>query len=679
MNIKYRSEIDGLRALAVIPVIFFHAGINFFSGGFVGVDVFFVISGYLITTIIIRELNNNTFSIKSFYERRARRIFPALIFIILISSIISFIFLTRSELVSYFKSVIATLLFFSNLYFYKTSPYFRSESDLEPLLHTWSLSIEEQFYIMFPITLLLFYKFFKRYIFLMLIFGFVASLFICQFLALKTGGTLNFYFTFSRAWELALGAICAYIIIYKNLSYSVLIKNLLSTVGVILILFSVFSFSRQTVFPSFYTLVPTIGTSLIILFADRHTFINKILSIKFLVGIGLISYSLYLWHQPLLAFGRIFFDDLSIVQKLILIFLSVLMSIFSYFFVEKIFRNKKKINSNFFFKIIFITSIFLVLFSHISYNFFSSKNSTEAFLAKLLVNKDAVYATKMDQRQFQKSRIIYENLEPKVLIIGSSRIMQISNDNFNQQTLNLGVNGASIEDHIAITLMALEKFNVDTILLGADPWLFNHFANQVRWKSISEEYQISLKNIQLKSKDYRIIQHKNYREKNFFYEIFLEKLYSFLNIRKLDLDLKVNQFDNLTKSAILRDGKRVYAKNNFEETIKPNVIEYSMKNYKFSNEYYQIYKSFIEYLTDEYNKEVVLVLSPYYLPSYKLTIQEKPFYLDLEDKFKKLSKETNIKIIGSYDASSITCDDNEFYDYMHPKDTCMKKITNSIN
>ncbi len=679
MNIKYRSEIDGLRALAVIPVIFFHAGINFFSGGFVGVDVFFVISGYLITTIIIRELNNNTFSIKSFYERRARRIFPALIFIILISSIISFIFLTRSELVSYFKSVIATLLFFSNLYFYKTSPYFRSESDLEPLLHTWSLSIEEQFYIMFPITLLLFYKFFKRYIFLMLIFGFVASLFICQFLALKTGGTLNFYFTFSRAWELALGAICAYIIIYKNLSYSVLIKNLLSTVGVILILFSVFSFSRQTVFPSFYTLVPTIGTSLIILFADRHTFINKILSIKFLVGIGLISYSLYLWHQPLLAFGRIFFDDLSIVQKLILIFLSVLMSIFSYFFVEKIFRNKKKINSNFFFKIIFITSIFLVLFSHISYNFFSSKNSTEALLAKLLVNKDAVYATKMDQRQFQKSRIIYENLEPKVLIIGSSRIMQISNDNFNQQTLNLGVNGASIEDHIAITLMALEKFNVDTILLGADPWLFNHFANQVRWKSISEEYQISLKNIQLKSKDYRIIQHKNYREKNFFYEIFLEKLYSFLNIRKLDLDLKVNQFDNLTKSAILRDGKRVYAKNNFEETIKPNVIEYSMKNYKFSNEYYQIYKSFIEYLTDEYNKEVVLVLSPYYLPSYKLTIQEKPFYLDLEDKFKKLSKETNIKIIGSYDASSITCDDNEFYDYMHPKDTCMKKITNSIN
>ncbi len=677
--IKYRSEIDGLRALAVIPVIFFHAGFSFLSGGFVGVDVFFVISGYLITSIIIKELNNNKFSIKRFYERRARRILPALIFVILISSIISFIFLTKSELGSYFKSVIATLLFFSNFYFYKTTPYFQSESDLEPLIHTWSLSIEEQFYIIFPITLLLFHKFFKRYIFLMFIFGFFASLFICQFLALKTGGTLNFYFTFSRAWELALGAICAYIIIYKNLSYSALIKNLLSIIGIILIMFSIFFFSRQTVFPSFYTLVPTIGTSLIILFASRETFVNKILSIKFLVSIGLISYSLYLWHQPLLAFGRIFFDDLSIIQKLTLIFSSVLMSIFSYFFIEKIFRNGNKIDFKFFFKTIFITSIFLILFSYINYNFFSSKNSTEALLAKLLVNKNAVYSTKMDERQFIKNRIIYENLKPKVLVIGSSRIMQISNDNFNQQTLNLGVSGASVEDHITITLMALEKFEVDTILLAADPWLFNDFANQLRWKSISEEYKVSLKNIQLKSKDYEIIQNKNYRKKYLFYELFLEKLYSFLNIRKLDLEFKKSQINNLTKPVILRDGKRVNASKEIEEKIKASVIEYSMYQYKFSDEYYEIYKSFIEHLTNVHNKEVILVLSPYYLPSYKLTVQEKPFYLDLESKFKKLSKETNIKIIGSYDASSVPCDDNEFIDGMHPKDSCMKKITNSIN
>ena len=679
LNTEYRAEIDGLRALAVLPVISFHAGFDIFSGGFVGVDIFFVISGYLITTIIIKDLDNNTFSFKKFYERRARRIFPALIFVILISSIISFIFLTRSELASYFKSVVATLLFFSNLYFYKTTPYFRSESDLEPLLHTWSLSIEEQFYIIFPITLLLFYKFFKRYIFLMLIFGFAASLFICQFLALKTGGTLNFYFTFSRVWELALGAICAYMIIYKNLSFSILIKNLFSIAGIVLIVFSIFFFNRQTVFPSFYTLVPTIGSALIILFASKETLVNKILSIKFFVSIGLISYSLYLWHQPLLAFGRIFFDDLSIIHKLILIFLAVLMSIFSYFFIETTFRDKNKIDFKIFFRAGYISTIFLLVFSYISYNFFSFKNSTEALLAKLLVNNNAVYATKMDERLFVKNRIIYENLKPKVLIIGSSRIMQLSNDDFNKQILNLGVSGASIEDHIAITLMALEKFNVDTILLASDPWLFNKYHNQLRWKSISEEYKISLKSIQFKSKDYNIIENKNYREIYLFHERFLEKLYSFSNIRKLDIEFKTNQINNLTKQVILRDGKRVYANNNTEEKIKAEVIEYSMNKYQFSDEYYEIYKSFIEHLTEVHNKEVVLVLTPYHLPSYKITIQEKPFYLDLEAKFKKLSKEKNIKIIGSYEASSIPCDENEFYDHMHPKNTCMKKIINSIN
>ena len=169
MNFKYRSEIDGLRAIAVIPVVLFHAGFGLFDGGFVGVDVFFVISGYLITTIILKELGNNTFSLKNFYERRARRILPALIFVILITSILSFTFLTKSELAGYFKSVNATLFFYSNFYFWKTTPYFNSEADLEPLLHTWSLSIEEQFYLLFPITLIFLFSFFRKYIFLFFI------------------------------------------------------------------------------------------------------------------------------------------------------------------------------------------------------------------------------------------------------------------------------------------------------------------------------------------------------------------------------------------------------------------------------------------------------------------------------------------------------------------------------
>ena len=677
MNFQYRSEIDGLRALAVIPVIFFHAGFIFFSGGFVGVDVFFVISGYLITTIIIKELDNNKFSLKDFYVRRARRILPALIFVILITSFVSFIFLTHSELNSYFRSVIATLLFLSNLYFYKTTPYFSSESDLEPLLHTWSLSVEEQFYIIFPVVLLFFTKFFKKYIFLFFIFVLISSLLICQFLALKTGGTLNFYFTLSRAWELALGAICAYIIIYKNLTFSILLKNLLSIIGIIAILFSIFYFNRQTLYPSLYTLLPAIGTALIILFANKGTYVQKILSIKLFVCAGLISYSLYLWHQPILAFGRAFFDDFSITLKIILLLSSLLLSIFSYHFIEKIFRDKNKVNLKIFLTTGLIITILLISFSYLNVNFFS-KNSTEALLAKLLVKKGAVYSTRMDERQFIKNRIIYENLNPKVLVIGSSRIMQVSNENFNQQVLNLGVSGASIEDHIAITQMALEKFDVDTILLGADPWLFNRYDYSSRWKSISNEYKLSLKNIRSNIKGNNIIKNVNY-EDSFFYEKFLERFYNFLNIRKLGLEIKTTQIDNLTKDVISRDGKRVYGKREIQKKLKPKLLEYSMGIYEFSDENYAVYKSFIKHLVNVHKKDVILVLSPYYLPSYELTIPAKPFYLKAENKFRELSKETNVKIIGSYDASLTVCDNNEFHDSMHPKDSCMAKIIDMIN
>jgi peptidoglycan/LPS O-acetylase OafA/YrhL len=680
MNFKYRSEIDGLRAIAVIPVVLFHAGFGLFDGGFVGVDVFFVISGYLITTIILKELGNNAFSLKNFYERRARRILPALIFVILITSILSFIFLTKSELASYFKSVNATLFFYSNFYFWKATPYFNSEADLEPLLHTWSLSIEEQFYLLFPITLIFLFSFFRKYIFLFFVVGMLISLLFCQIFSLKTGGTLNFYFTFSRAWELALGAICSYLTLYKykQNNFSIAFKNFYSVTGIILILFSVFYFNRQIIYPSFYTLVPTVGTALIIMFADKDTIIKKVLSFRIFVLIGLISYSLYLWHQPLLAFGRIFFETFSIKYKLLLIFIAILLSVFSYFFIEKNFRNKNIIKSNFFLKLCLISVFLIFIFSQSNINFFLKKNNTEAMLAKLLVNNEGIYSTKMDDRQFIKNRIIYETIDPKILVIGSSRIMKISNENFNEQILNLSVSGASIEDQITIIEMAIEKFNPDQILLGADPWLFNKNNNQTRWKSIQKEYQFAIRNINSMNKKEKILPSTDVEKNYFFYEHFLDKFYNFLNIRKLEIELGENSNDNLTKDIILKDGSRVYRKQEVKTKIKPTVVDYSMEKYVFSNDYYNIYKTFIEYLQKTHNKEVILVLSPYYSPSYELTIKEKPFYLELEKKFKELSKETNIQIIGSYNPLLTTCSADEFFDSIHPKPSCMKKITEQI-
>ena len=676
MIIKYRSEIDGLRALAVIPVIFFHAGFNFFSGGFVGVDVFFVISGYLITTIIIKELDNNTFSIKRFYQRRARRILPALIFVILISSIISFIFLTRSELAGYFKSVIATLLFFSNFYFYKTAPYFRSESDIEPLLHTWSLSIEEQFYIIFPITLLLFHKFFKRYIFLMLAFGFVASLFICQFLALKTGGTLNFYFTFSRVWELALGAICAHILIYKNLSYSTLIKNLLSTIGIILIVFSIFFFSRQTVFPSFYTLVPTVGTSLIILFADKDTFINKILSIKFLVSIGLISYSLYLWHQPLLAFGRIFFDEFSNLIKLSLILISLILSYLTFLFIETPFRKNIIIfKKNFFIKtflIIFILNIFSLLIVDLYKP--NSIFSTESMVAKKLSRGFSAALPRLEKRNFSKFKILHNEKNPKNIIIGSSRIAFIGENLLQESSLNLSVGTATLEDQIVLTMLSISNLKPQRILLAADPWLFNKKEfppYSQRWKFLEKEYFAAKKII---NENLPLMFFKNTLKsdtKNNFVYYKINNLYNLFNFRQNKI-YDEKYFTN--RRTAFPDGTEKFVENPNE--IIDKKFSHFFDPYEESLEKKQLFEEFIFYLLE--NKiQPVFLLIPIYETSYELSLKESDSLINIEKYFLKFADKNNIRVFGSYNPKLVFCEKNEFGDAIHPKISCINKIINN--
>ena len=676
MLIKYRSEIDGLRALAILPVIFFHAGFGIFSGGFVGVDIFFVISGYLITTIIIKELNNNTFSIKRFYERRARRILPALIFVILISSIISFIFLTKSELGSYFKSVIATLLFFSNFYFYKTTPYFQSESDLEPLLHTWSLSIEEQFYIIFPITLLLFHKFFKRYIFLMLIFGFVASLFICQFLALKTGGTLNFYFTFSRAWELALGAICAHILIYKNLSYSTLIKNLLSSIGIILIMFSIFFFSRQTVFPSFYTLVPTIGTSLIILFADRETFINKILSIKFFVGIGLISYSLYLWHQPLLAFGRIYLDEFSNLSKLSLILISLILSYLTFLFIETPFRKNIIILKKYFFIKTFSTIFILNIFSLLVVDLYKTNSifSTESILAKKVSEGFSAAMPRLEKRNFSKFKILYNENNPKNIIIGSSRIAFIGSDLLQESSLNLSVGTATLEDQIALTMLSISTLKPQRILLATDPWLFNKKEfppYSLRWKFLEKEYYTAKKMINEKLP---LMFFKNAlklkTKSNFIYDR-TNILYNFVNVRQNKI-YDEKYFTN--RRIVFPDGTEKFVDKTNE--IIDKKFSHFFDPYEESPEKKKLFEEFIFFLLE--NKiQPVFLLIPIYETSYELSLKESDLLIDIEEYFLKFANKNNIRVLGSYNPKLVFCEKNEFSGLIHPKISCINKIINN--
>lgn len=333
----YRAEIDGLRAVAVIPVVLFHAGLTWFNGGYVGVDVFFVISGFLITTIILGDVKKERFSLIRFYERRIRRIIPALYFVVIVTGVFSFLFFTPFELEEFSYSLVSVVVYASNIFFWKNSGYFETQSEFNPLLHTWSLSVEEQFYIFLPLTVLFLWKFSQRILVLVLLTAFFASLFLSHWAA-ELFPSANFYLLPTRAWELLAGSLLAIHLSSKTHRST---NDFFSVVGFILIFISVITYDEHTPFPSFYALLPVIGTLLIIRYADASSAFGKLLSAKYVVKIGVISYSFYLIHQPIFAFARRF--QLGAIELPVMVGLSVVSGVLAFFtwkFVEVPFRNR---------------------------------------------------------------------------------------------------------------------------------------------------------------------------------------------------------------------------------------------------------------------------------------------------------------------------------------------------
>ena len=349
MKLTYRPEIDGLRAIAVIAVILYHTQLTIFGhqpfkGGFIGVDIFFVISGYLITSIILKELiTTGFFSFKHFYERRIRRLLPALLFVMLASLPFAWMYLMTSSFVGFSKSILYSLGFSSNFYFhYSGQEYGAVSGFLKPFLHTWSLSVEEQYYILFPIVLLFTFKYFRKYLIHTLIVGFIISLGLADW-GSRNHPSFTFYVLPTRGWELLSGSILAYLEITKgHRSKNKNLNSILPSIGFILIGHSILFFDDKMLHPSFYTLSPIIGVFLIIWFSNKNEIITKVLSSKLFVGIGLISYSLYLWHYPIFAFDRINeFSEGDVFNKIIIGFITLALSIISYYFIEKPFRNRK--------------------------------------------------------------------------------------------------------------------------------------------------------------------------------------------------------------------------------------------------------------------------------------------------------------------------------------------------
>jgi len=346
-SIKYRPDIDGLRSVAVLGVVFYHAGLGF-PGGFVGVDVFFVISGYLITSLIQKELQSECFSMVNFWARRARRILPALAAMVAAVLVCGWFLMLPADFETLGKQTLALIFFSSNIKFWMESGYFDSLASEKPLLHTWSLSVEEQFYLVIPILFGLLYKIRRSGLVVPVLGGVCLASFALSIFWVEHQREAAFYLLPARAWELGVGSLIAFCVPVSR----AWVRSGMAWLGLLGILCPFFFYSSQTSFPGLAALPPVAGAALLIWSGmgieinSETPFINRVLSVRPFVWIGLISYSLYLWHWPLFAFTKYFsMTPPSTLVNCVLLAASFLLAWLSYRFVEKPFRSRETIRS----------------------------------------------------------------------------------------------------------------------------------------------------------------------------------------------------------------------------------------------------------------------------------------------------------------------------------------------
>tara|TARA_B100000787_G_C16198423_1_gene302838 strand:+ start:1662 stop:3596 length:1935 start_codon:yes stop_codon:yes gene_type:complete len=439
---SYFKHIDGIRAIAVLSIILFHSGLNTFKGGFIGVDVFFVISGFLITGWILKKIKQKKFSLKEFFSRRIKRLMPVLFFIKVLILISAFFLMNPYQLFSLIKQLLYSNFFLSNIFLWKNSDYFSVSTFENPIIHTWSLSLEEQFYLVLPFFILVILKFFNdRILFILIIIIAIISIFIAQM-----GGNFNlskpyieenilffnqplwatYFMPFGRIWEFLLGSII--FIKFNNFNLkSKKIKKFLGNLGLILIIFPIFVFDENNLFPSIYTLVPVIGTIFLILFFSEDNFFLKILSTRLFIYTGLISYSLYLWHQPLFAFYKIlFYDQIDPLILILIIFITYFLSMLTFKYLETPIR--KSLFSNNFILCNFI--LFLSIFSIILSVLNSSKYQLlikDNYKNKIpIFNQHMILDEEYEIKRFKKIELIDQlqlkkfTDKKKIIIIGDS-------------------------------------------------------------------------------------------------------------------------------------------------------------------------------------------------------------------------------------------------------------------
>lgn len=391
-SLNYRPDIDGLRTLAVVPVILFHAGATWLPGGFVGVDIFFVISGYLISSIILRESAADEFSFLRFYERRLRRIIPALLVVLIVTVAVFQVIALPDQAQQTGESGVAALLSLSNFYFWRTSGYFAPASEFMPLLHTWSLAVEEQFYLLFPVVVLLILKF-RLPVKWVFVVGTIAAFAFGYWLS-GAKPSVAYYLLPARAWELAIGAVLAVGVVPAVRGAAM--QELVPAFGVGLIIFSIFYIRSDMVFPGWVALMPCLGTAMVIHAGGQSWMAQRVLAARPVVFVGLLSYSLYLWHWPVLTALRVRTAsahlDLPVAVSAIVV--TFLLAWASWRYVERPFRNKRDMSNRRMLGVLGAGSALVAGIAAVSI-------STGGFSGRLSERASALLAGAFDNEHFQ--------------------------------------------------------------------------------------------------------------------------------------------------------------------------------------------------------------------------------------------------------------------------------------
>ena len=588
MKLTYRPEIDGLRAIAVVAVIAYHAQITIFGyqpfkGGFIGVDIFFVISGYLITSIILKELiTTGSFSFKHFYERRIRRILPVLLFVMLVSLPFAWIYLFPTGIIDFSKSILYSIGFGSNFYFhYSGQEYGNLDGLFKPFLHTWSLSVEEQYYILFPIVLLFIFRYVRKYLIHILIIGFITSLLLAEWTS-KNHSSISFYFLHTRMWELLAGSILAYFESKIGRSSKFKILNLiLPFFGLILIGYSFLFFYDGMHHPSLYTLSPIIGVCLIIWFSNLNELITKVLSTKLFVGIGLISYSLYLWHYPIFSFVKISgMVSGNIIGKFSLIPIIFILSISSYYLIEKPFRNKK-----YSFKKVLIFLLFI--------------------LSSLLIFSLFVIEKNGYPKRFKKLKKINKNYNPDNFFLAKTRMGDFNiNKKFNDKNFNILIVGDSFAEDLYNSLdlnshryngvdFFLDRYNYnlitnDELLKNSNMVIYSYDWNDARLKNLKS----NLKKIQNLNSNIAITSSSNEYKVS-------SRLYTLIDYKILFDKKKFNYFD-LKK--IYFKNRLIHSKSNINQELENFASKERLKYLNREDFMCEVIKNECDYVDKEGNK-----------------------------------------------------------------------------